>query len=633
MARDRYAGGRGRGGGRGSASDSRRYAQNQRNTSPRGGASSSPSRGSVSSSRARAGRTGSGRGGSGRPPRDMSPHTLLDDTSEQGLVTRRHVMLGCMGAALGLSAFKLFDYQIANASTYRQRADDRRLSSQTLFAKRGTIYDRNGNVLTSSVECQNVYVNPQLIEDADEAVDLLVEILGIDEKWCREQVTSDTTFVYIQRQVNQEDADLIAERGLAGIEFEQTMKRVYPYGNLASQVLGVVNVDNVGLSGLEVYYDEDLTGTNGSIVRERGRDGSYIAGGAYEKVSAQDGTDLVLTLDVNIQTAAEKAIADAVKRAGAENGSMIVMDPTNGEILAACSSPTYDPTDLANTSAADMNLRLVTDAYEPGSVFKTVVSSMAIDLGIMTPDTTLTVPAEVLAGDDWVNDVDDRDYTMNMSLREILRRSSNAGMVLVGEQIGADNFAEYLDRYGFGEPVGIDFPGESTGIVRDRDEYDGSTVASMSFGQGIALPPIAVARAVAAIANDGVACTPHFLKSRHGEDVDWSDGEKRIIEADTANDVTSMMVTVVDEGTGSGGAIDGYDVAGKTGTAERADESGGYQAGRYMASFMAFAPADDPKLLVYATLDNTPYLSYMASPAVKETMEQALDILGIKPTR
>ena len=220
-------------------------------------------------------------------------------------------------------------------------------------------------MLTSSVECQNVYVNPKLIEDADAAVDVLVEVLRVDADWCREQVTADTTFNYIKRQVDQEDADLIAERGIVGIEFEQSMKRVYPYGNLASQVLGVVNVDNVGLSGLEVYYDEDLTGTNGSIVRERGRDGSFIAGGAYEKVSAQDGTDLVLTLDVNIQTAAEQAIADAVTRSSAKNGSMIVLDPTTGEILAACSSPTFNPTDLANTNAADMNLRTVTDAYEP----------------------------------------------------------------------------------------------------------------------------------------------------------------------------------------------------------------------------------------------------------------------------
>ena len=611
MARDRYTGGRGRDGRRPSGAGSRRGT---------GGYEGGARRGAP------------GRGGSARR-RDTSPHTWLDDTSESGLVTRRNVVLGIMAGALGLSALKLFDYQIANAETYRGRADERRLSSQTLFAKRGTIYDRNGNVLTSSVECQNVYVNPQLIEDADEAVDVLVDVLGVDRAWCREQVTSDTTFVYIKRQVDQEDADRIAERELAGIEFEQAMKRVYPYGSLASQVLGVVNVDNVGLSGLEVYYDEDLMGTNGSIVRERGLDGSYIAGGAYEKVSAQDGTDLVLTLDVNIQAAAEQAIADAVERAGVQAGSMIVLDPRTGEILAACSSPTYDPLDLANANSADMNLRIVTDAYEPGSVFKTVVSSMGIDLGLVTPDTTFSVPPKVLAGDDWVSDVDNRDYEMTMTLREILRRSSNTGMVLVGNEIGADNFADYLDRYGFGTSTGVDFPGEALGIVRQRDEYDGSSVPSMSFGQGISLAPVSVARAVGAIANGGVACTPHFLKARHGEDVDWSDGEKRIIDEETAEAVTSMMVTVVDEGTGSGGAIDGYDVAGKTGTAERADASGGYQAGKYMASFMAFAPAQDPKVLVYATLDDTPYLSYMASPAAKETMEQALKILGVPRTR
>lgn len=622
MARDRYTGGRSRDGGRGSTSGSRRPYD-------AGGAASRRAR---DTSRSRAGR-GAGRGGSGMPPRGGSSRTTHEEMPEHVLVTRRNVVLGLMGAGLGLSALKLFDYQIFNAGKYQGYADDRRLASQTLFAKRGTIYDRNGNVLTSSVECQNVYVNPQLIEDSDAAVRILVDVLGVDEQWCREQVESDTTFVYIMRQVDQEDADRIADEGIQGIEFEQAMKRVYPYGALASQVLGVVNVDNVGLTGLEVYYDDMLTGVNGSIVRERGRDGSYIAGGAYEKVSAQDGTDLVLTLDVNIQSAAEEAIAAAVEASEAKNGSIMVLDPATGEILAACSAPTYDPLDLANTNSADMNLRIVTDAYEPGSVFKTVVSSMAIDQGILTPDSTFSVPPKVLAGDDWVTDVDQRDYQMDMTLREILRRSSNTGMVLVGEEIGSEIFADYLDRYGFGESTGIDFPGETTGIVRDRSEYDGSSVPSMSFGQGISLPPVAVARAVATIANGGVACTPHFLKSRHGEEVDWSDGKKRIIEEETAKAVTSMMVTVVDEGTGSGGAIDGYDVAGKTGTAERADEAGGYQEGKYMASFIAFAPASDPKVLVYATLDDTPYLSYMASPAVKETMEQALQVLGVEPTR
>lgn len=265
-----------------------------------------------------------------------------------------------------LGVFRLADYQIVEADKLRERADARRLLAQTLYAKRGTIYDRNGNVLASSVECRNIAVNPQLVEDVDKTVSALVKATGIDKKTCRKLVESDGTWVYIKRQVDEDDVAALEKKNLPGVLFEQAMKRVYPYGNLASQVLGVVNVDNDGLTGLEKQYNKLLTGTNGSLVRERARDGSYIAGGAYKKVAAVDGVDIVTTLDVNIQRAAEDALAEAVEKTKAKNGSALVTDPTTGEILAACSYPTYDQTDLENAKTEDMNLRLVTDAYEPG---------------------------------------------------------------------------------------------------------------------------------------------------------------------------------------------------------------------------------------------------------------------------
>ncbi len=576
-------------------------------------------------------------GGGPRPPRSGRSQRPVTDMFHSDLaheaVSRRTVVAAALGVGLAAGVWRLLDYQVVNAETYRERADERRVSSQTLYAKRGTIYDRNGNVLASSVECQNVYVNPQLIDDEDEAVAALVEVLGVDEDKAREKVGRDTTFAYIQRQVDQETADELAAREIAGIEFEQTIKRVYPYGNLASQVLGVVNMDNEGVSGLEAQYNDILTGENGSIVRERARDGSYIAGGAYEKVAARDGVDIVLTLDINIQRVAEEALAQSVEETDTQYGSAIVTDPTTGEILACCSYPTYDQTDLSNTDAADMNLRVVTDAYEPGSVFKTLVSGMAIELGLVTPDTTFEVPATIQVGDDWVADADKRPYGMTMTLREIMRRSSNTGMVLVGEKIGADRFAEYLDTYGIGHNSGIDFPGESAGIVRERDEYDGSSLGSMSFGQGIAIAPIETMRAVCAMANKGVCCTPHFLKSSEGEEVDWSDGETQVVSEETASQVTSMMVTVVDEGTGVYGQVPGYDVAGKTGTAERASESGGYEANIYMASFLGFAPASDPAVAVYITLDGTPAGSNAAAIPFRTIMSSALSTLGIKQTR
>lgn len=563
-----------------------------------------------------------------RPPR-----TGAGASSPLQNPTRRTVVKGLLGLGMGLGVFKLAQHQIFYRDANMTRLEGRRLLTPTLYAKRGTLYDRNGNVLAASEECMNIALNTKRITDADAVVDALVDHLGVERSYAREKVGEDTTWTYVKMKVDTEVAEALLDEGLAGVEYEHAMKRVYPYGTLASQVLGVVGSDNVGISGLELQYEDELQGENGWMVRERAADGTYIAGGAYEKQDARDGSDLVLTLDINIQRAAEDALPEAVASSGANYGSVIVTDPATGDILAACSYPTYDPADLSTARTEDMNLRVVTDAYEPGSVFKALVCGMAIDLGLVDTETTFTVPAAVMAGDDEVTDVDDRDYTMTMTVHEIMRRSSNTGMILVGEKVGADRFAEYLSDYGIGEKSGVDFPGENTGIVKERDEYDGASVAAMSFGQSVSVCPVELVRAVSAIANKGVMTTPHFLKSRHGEEEDWTAGQRRVLDEQTAEKVADMMLTVVDEGTGALGQVEGYEVSGKTGTAQRASEEGGYQENSYMASFMGFAPTSAPKAQVYVTLDGTAYNSSVAAGPFSTVMEAALDALGVKPTR
>ncbi len=566
--------------------------------------------------------------GASRPPRTgAGASSPLQDP------TRRTVVKGLLGLGMGLGVFKLAQHQIFYRDVNMTRLEGRRLLTPTLYAKRGTLYDRNGNVLAASEECMNIALNTKQITDADAVVDALVDHLGVERSYAREKVGEDTTWTYVKMKVDTEVAEALLDEGLAGVEYEHAMKRVYPYGTLASQVLGVVGSDNVGISGLELQYEDELQGENGWMVRERAADGTYIAGGAYEKQDARDGSDLVLTLDINIQRAAEDALPEAVASSGANYGSVIVTDPATGDILAACSYPTYDPADLSTARTEDMNLRVVTDAYEPGSVFKALVCGMAIDLGLVDTETTFTVPAVVMAGDDEVTDVDDRDYTMTMTVREIMRRSSNTGMILVGEKVGADRFAEYVSDYGIGEKSGVDFPGENTGIVKERDEYDGASVAAMSFGQSVSVCPVELVRAVSAIANKGVMTTPHFLKSRHGEEEDWTAGQRRVLDEQTAEKVADMMLTVVDEGTGALGQVEGYEVSGKTGTAQRASEEGGYQENSYMASFMGFAPTSAPKAQVYVTLDGTAYNSSVAAGPFSTVMEAALDALGVKPTR
>ena len=550
-------------------------------------------------------------------------------------VSRRALVKGAFGVCGVFTLARLASYQIVDAGTYMKEADARRLSAQTLYAKRGTIYDRNGNVLAASQECYNVFVNPSLItkKTRKKAIRALVDGLGMEEGDVEDIVDRDGTFAYVKRQVDADDAEALMKKGIKGIDLEPTIKRVYPYGSLASQILGIVNIDNEGVSGLEKYYDEVLTGKNGSLVRERGADGSFIAGGAYKKVPATDGMDIVLTLDANIQRAAEEATAEGVENSGAKYGSSIVCDPTTGEILAACSSPTYDPTDLANASNEDMNLRAVTDAYEPGSVFKTFVAAAALETGKIKTSTVFNVPPQVKAGDDTVTDVDGRSANMSMDIREILRRSSNTGMVLVGQKLGADAFAkDVIDAFGFGKKTGIDFPGEITGLVKSRDEYDGGSLGAMSFGQSIAVPPVEMVHAMSALANKGVMTTPHFLKTRAGDEVDWTDGETRAVSEETASTLAELMKNVVDAGTGSGAQIAGYHISGKTGTAQRAVEGRlGYVEGHNMASFMGFVSTEDPRVMCYVTLDGTPQQSYAATPVFKKIMETALPALGIEP--
>lgn len=561
---------------------------------------------------------------------------LHSDLANEPISRHGFLMAGLGLAGLAITA-RLADFQLVNADRYQAEADARRLTSQVLYAKRGTIYDRNGTVLASSVECKNVYVNPQLIEKKQrkKAIKALVEVLDVEEDFVSDLIDQDATFAYVKRQVDEADAEILEKKNITGIEFEPAIKRVYPNGALASQVLGIVNVDNVGVSGLEKQYDEILTGVNGSLARERALDGSFIAGGAYKKVPAQDGMDIVLGLDANIQRVAEDALAEVVERVGAKNGSVMVSDPTTGEIICCCSYPTFDPTDLASASNADLNLRMVTDVYEPGSVFKSFVAAAAIEHEGMTPDTEFSVPAVVQVGDDQVRDADKRDYGMTMTLREMMRRSSNTGFVLVGQQVGADDFdAHVIGDFGFGASTGIDFPGESLGIIKDRDEYDGATLGSMSFGQALAVEPVQMVRAMSAIANKGVMTTPHFLKTRAGQEVDWTDGETRVVSEETARAVADMMRTVMDEGTGKLAQVVGYEVSGKTGTAERASEGqNGYLEDNYMSSFMGFVSTSDPRAMCYITLDGTAAGSDAATPVFRTIMETALPALGIKPTR
>ena len=547
--------------------------------------------------------------------------------ADHGLSITRKVFL----ALFGVVAARLGFLQIIDGGNLAAKAESQRTNRIVLHAKRGTIFDRNGNVLAMSEDCETIYANPKEVNDPSGVASALVKVLGGDKQDYMDLLVMDTTFVYIRRQVDQDVADelqeLLAERELRGIYYLADTKRVYPYGNVAAQVLGMVNVDGQGTTGLELQYNDLLTGTDGEMLIETGLTGTPIAGGASHVTEAKNGTDIVISIDVDLQQACEQIIKQAVETYSSDSGSVMVTDPKTGEILAACSTPLADFSDLSDASA--LNLKPVSSSFEPGSVFKVITTSIGLDLGLYTPETVYNVPAFYKVGESYVSDSDGRDYAQDMPVRYMLSHSSNPAMaLLVQEVIGAEAFSEGVDRYGIGHLTGIDFPGETEGIVKTLAEYDGSTAGSMAFGQGLAIPMVQIVRAFGAVANGGVPTTPHFLVAKGEETVDWPAGDP-VIADETSHLEIDMMRDVVTQGTGVKGQVEGYDIAAKTGTGEQAGE-GGYLDWSYVASMCGFANADEPEVLVYVGLNHLAALASQSSSYVfHDVMTQAVNILGV----
>ena len=578
---------------------------------------------------------------------DQQPEASYDEASSARYARRggddggEGRLKGLFLLLLGLCAIvavRLVWIQVVRHDELSSMAERNRQNVITLQARRGTIYDRNGNVLAMSEDCRTIYCNPKEIHQPYLTAEVIATHLGGETADYVDSLTADTTFSYVRRKVDLDTAnairdDLIAKE-LPGVYLLQDSRRVYPYGSVGGQVLGIVGIDGDGLSGLELYYDELLRGTNGEMIVETGAGGTPIAGASSQTTDAVDGTDLVISLDINVQRVAEEQIVEGVREYKAESGSVMVTDPQTGEILAACSTPLLDASDLSVVDPESTSLKLVSNSYEPGSIFKVLTASIGIEKGLFSPTTTFYVPAYLQVGDDMVGDDDDRPYDMDMTLREILRRSSNTGAALIAqEKIGADTFAEGVAAFGIGQETGIDYPGEVPGIVKARNEYDGSSLGSMSFGQGLAIPLVQMVRAIGAVANKGVPLTPHFLVSEGTERVEWEPGEA-VVSEHTASQVVDMMRTVVEEGTAMPAQVEGYDIAGKTGTGELADTTkGGYVEDKYTSSLIGFAPAGNPTVLVYVGLNGTPYLATdSAAPLFSSIMGEALTDMGVLPS-
>ncbi len=549
---------------------------------------------------------------------------------------RHSLMFLLLLGGLTIIAGRLVYLQLIAAPEFAEKAYAQRTRDIELAPRRGSILDREGEPLAVSTEARTIYASPRLIEDPTSTAEAVAGVLGGDVADYAERLGRDSGFVYIARKVQMERADAIENLKLTGIGLSKDSRRTYPGGELAAQVLGFVGVDDAGLGGLESYYDELLAGTPGSMLAERDRLGRPMPGGVMYMEEPVHGSDIVVSIDRDIQYAAQLELQKAVEKWSAASGSIVVMDPNTGEILAMASVPGFNPNRYAEAEAASQRNRAVTDVYEPGSTLKSITAASVIDAGLFDSNDTFVLPPTLKVGNRTIKESQPRSE-VEWSLAQIVGNSSNVGTVMLGQALGETPLYDYLMGFGFTSRTGIDFPGEVAGYMPAVKDWSATSIANIPFGQGISTTPLQIARATAVIANGGELVTPHFLLSVPDQpDVKILHPRTRIISEEAAAETRDVLKVAITEGTGSAAAVAGYEVAGKTGTAQKARTDGrGYEAGKYIGSFAGFLPADDPRILVLVVIDEPKgavYGGVVAAPVFAEVARFAVSHLRIPPT-
>jgi cell division protein FtsI (penicillin-binding protein 3) len=501
----------------------------------------------------------------------------------------------------------------------------------TIPAGRGTIFDRSGVELALGERATTVYANPMQIVDPRRAAQAVKQKLGLDADRVYPLLADRSRgFVYIERQADPAQAAALERLKLPGFGTYPEERRSYPQRSVAAQVLGYVGVDGKGLSGLELELDRVLRGRAGqeTIVKDPA---GHVIDVQRRRVEVP-GRDAFLTLDHTIQANAEEVLRATVRKWHAKSATGIVLDPRTGAILAMAVQPGYDANRYPSAPADLQRNRTVTDTYEPGSTFKLITVAGALSERIVNPFTRFTLPYQLHVADRVIHDAEERG-TVNYSVAQILAHSSNIGAITLAQMLGRTRLSSWITRFGFGRTTGVDFPGESPGIVLPPDEWSGSTIGNVPIGQGIAVTPVQMAAAYAAIANRGVWSRPHIVDHVAGGGRP-SLHRRRLVSPRIADQLMVMLKDVVAEGTGQYAAIPGYQVAGKTGTAQKPDAHGGYATGRYVASFVGVVPASRPRLVVLVTVDEPRgaiWGGVVAAPAFQEIARFDLQYLEVPP--
>lgn len=543
------------------------------------------------------------------------------------------------GIVLAVFAVRLVDLQAVQGPELATAALDQRLRTVTIQAERGSILDASGQPMAMTIEARNLTADQRLITDPEGVAQQLSPILQVDAYTLGKRLKGTRAFAYIAKDLTVQTWRRIEQLKIPGLFSEATSIRVYPGGTLAANVIGFVGSQGEGLGGIEYAYDDVLAGRAGSETYEGNPGGRLIPTTQRSVIAPEPGSSVRLTIDRDLQFMAQRTIAAQVAKSGSDSGTVIVVDPQSGDILALATAPTFNANEVASTPSALLGNRALSDVYEPGSTSKAATLAAVIDQGAATPASWFSVPPEVKRGPNSFHD-HDGGGKVALTLAGVMARSSNGGTIMAAERIGARNLYGYLRKFGYGEKTGLGFPGESTGRLPQLRQWNTATLPTVAFGQGVSVNAVQMAMVYATLANDGLRVRPRLvdavIDAQGRTRVLEPEPATRVVKASTARQVRQMLEMVVsDGGTAPMARIPGYRIGGKTGTAQYVDPSCGCYNGGVIASFIGMAPADQPSLVVAVTLVNPRngrYGGELAAPVFKKVMRYALQARHVPPT-
>ena len=534
---------------------------------------------------------------------------------------------------------RMFQLQVLKKEQLYKLAAQQQHVQIPLVPKRGTVYDSNGDELAVSIEVESVYVDARKVVDVEKTARELARILQIDREELKQRLKTHRPFEWVQRKISSKEAERIKALQLPGVSFLNENRRFYPNSQLAAHLIGFVGLDSKGLEGIEFQYDALLNGENRVWTAARDALGRQIAMGNVPFEKEDHYRNIVLTVDKAVQHIAETELDRGVERWGAKGGMVIAMDPSTGKILAMASYPTFNPNQFIQYRSKSWRNEAISDVFEPGSLFKVFLAAAALEEQVVRPsDSFFCENGSYTVYDRTIHDTSKHGW---LTFQQILKFSSNIGASKVGEKMGRERFYRYIAAFGFGEKTQINLPGEGKGIVHHPRYWPPVALDTISFGQGISVTGIQLVTALSAIANGGFLMRPYVVEkslNEKGEVVQSFQPEtiRKVISGATAEKVTALLKTTTEKGgTGEGAVPAGYDVAGKTGTAQKVDSLlGGYSETRYTSSFMGFAPSGEPKLALLVVIDEPQggnYGGVVAAPIFKAIMEKVLPYLHVVP--